>query len=45
MQKNVYKVRLGKAVCGGIPNIDSYYCVLLNLDRSVKWISRNMRND
>jgi hypothetical protein len=43
--RNSYKVKLGKAVCGGPPNLDSYYVVLANADRSLKWISRTMRSD
>ena len=45
MHKNGFKVILGKAVCGGVPNLDSYYCAIFNKDRTVKWFSRNMRSD
>ena len=45
MFKQSFNLKLGKAVCGSVRNTNSYYVVLLNNDRSIKWISRNMRND
>ena len=46
MNKNHnYHIELSKLVTGGVRNIDSYYIILTDSSRSVKWISKSMRND
>ena len=45
INKSVYNLKVAKAVCGGNRNVSSYYVVLISQNRSLKWISKTMRND
>ena len=45
INRNIYSVKLTKVVSSGVRNNSAYYVVLINQDGSLKWISKNLRND
>lgn len=44
-RNSVYEIKLGKLICGGNRNINSYYVLLRNDKLPVKLISKAMRID
>lgn len=42
---STYHIKLGKIVCGGHRNINSYYIVVKNEKQPIKYISKAMRID